>query len=328
MNTFPVNGLDADGTCNGDRIQLMPGTLAGGHCGSGASLRFDGHKLVGTNGARECRDKGLEGASFQVRSGMAGLPVVTLTITNVDNFNEEGTEYQGYRIANGSGSNTLCDYETATQVLTELGFPGGSGSSCPPAGSSVGSAEPHSDLVVALPGPIYSVTTGAQTGDGSNFFNLACVGDALAKTAFYQIDDTPQVTTAALRMITARYGGSDQPFTIRGIPITVQQDGSAEKRTAKDDPVPEALWDDNGKAMCLATPRLLTIAGAPQSIPSCLQTEACGSAGCASGSAFTQGLEQQLGIGSCGSSFGPGSGVLFQSWTGGDGRAVLARRHK
>ena len=323
MNVFPINGLAADGTCNNDQIQLMPGTLSGGHCGSGASLGFDGHKLVGTNGPSDCHDKGLEGASFQIRSGMAGLPGVTLTITKVDDFKEEGIKYQGYRIVNGNGNHTLCDYETAAQVLTDLGFPGGSGSSCPPEGSSVGSAEPHADMVVALPGPVYSQTTGAQTDDGSGFFNLACAGDALAKTAFYQIDETPAITTAALRMITARYGGSDQPFTIRGIPITVQQDLGTDDRAKL---VPEALWDDTGKAMCLATPRLLSLPGAPQSLPSCLQPTGCPSGGCTSGSAYTQDLEAQLGIGSCGSDFGSGSGVLFQSWTGGDGTSVLSRR--
>jgi hypothetical protein len=318
-NVFPVNGLNAAGTCNGDEIQLLPDTLNGGRCGSGASLTFDTHDntLVGKNGNDECRHDKLQGATFQVRSGQQGLPVVTLTIAKVDHFNEEGVEYEGYRIVDAGGSNSLCDYTAAAQVLTELGFGSGSGSACPPLGSSVGSAEPYADLVAALPGPIYNQTDGSVIpSDGSGFFNLACAQDALAKTAFYKINGSAGTTTAALRMITARYGGSNQPYTVRGIPITVQQDSTLDSSQL----VPEAKWDDTGKAMCLSTPRLTTIAGAPQSIPGCLDPTG-------SGSDWTSKLRSQLGIGSC-SDFGSSSGELFRSWTGGDGAAVLTYRHK
>src|SRR5262245_44675648 len=51
VNRFPINGLsnDGQGGCNRSGVQLLPHSLQGGGCGSGADLALDptGTKLIG-----------------------------------------------------------------------------------------------------------------------------------------------------------------------------------------------------------------------------------------------------------------------------------------
>jgi hypothetical protein len=314
---FPVNGLGAGGACNPDGIQLLPGTLHAGGCPDGADLTFDAidKKLVGTkNGETVCEGVALEHSKFQIRGD--NLAPVELTIANVTSFEPQNaaTGYppvEGYRIEYRGHS--TCDVQTSLEVLGALGFSAISqDQSCQLDENATSTPEPDADLVVALPGPLYNQVSGEPLASGNSFFNLACATDALAKTSFYELDGTPAATTAALRMITARYDGV-HPFTMRGIPIYwVDTPGVGSPGAGY---IPEAKWDSTGKASCLATPRLLTLPGAPANLPACLQPASCGPAGCTTAAAWTAALAQQLGVSACGDfSNDANSGVLFQSF--------------
>ena len=317
-NVFPINGLGANGACNPDGIQLLPGTLRGGGCANGADLTFDAatQKLTGTkNGRTVCEAAALEHATFLVR-GISATPL-ELTIAKVETFTPQDAAagyapVEGYRIE--YHGHTTCDYETSLQVLNDLGLAQPAAEqSCSPYASAGSAQEPNADLVVAMPGPLYNQVTGEPLVGTGGLFNLACAADALAKTSFYDLDDSPQTVTASLRMITARYDGV-HAFTMRGIPLSWVLDPTA----GPADPtlVPEAKWDANGKVTCIATPRLMSLPGAPASLPSCLQPAGCGPSGCATAAAWTSALEAQLGVAACGADFDGdvGSGVLFQSY--------------
>jgi ADYC domain-containing protein len=274
-NTFPVNGLAVGGTgiCNPVDIQLIPQSLQGGGCRSGTDLTIDssGTKLVGMRGGSiVCHDEELAGSSFIVRSNLA---TITFTIAEVRHFATDDPGHRdvtGYRIEIGGAS--ACDVANATRVRRELlaalapEFP-------PPSGLVPFHPGPNDDLVIPVPGPIYRLNDTAVDPTTSTLFNLACVGDALAKRTLdglYTPGAGPR-NQSALKLLTATY--CEKPYTAQGIDIEWLSAQAAQKEL-------EAEWG-GGKAGCLDTPRLTRIKDAsggwvsPKLFPRDLQPKGC-----------------------------------------------------
>jgi hypothetical protein len=286
-NIFPINGVSADGNgaCNADGIQVMPGSLEG--CPEPHSdlvLDDTGTRLIGKKHGRiTCEGERLEHATFQVRSPTHG---VTLQISRFRQFNDDGPyhlRHEGYQITHDG--NQLCDLEKARGALKSLGFNEPPEHYAPhvPHGYHPG---PNDDLVVAMPGPVFNVNTAEpiKHPDPANFFNLACVGDALAKASFYKLTGDARDTKAALRMITANYCG--RRMTVRGMHIEWQSFPPKPLESTE----LEAEWDQDGKAICIGTPRLMDLRVdpgdgmlAPQELSPELQPKGCESKASPSG---------------------------------------------
>jgi len=302
-NTFPINGLSMDGSgeCNQAHIQLIPQSLTGGGCPSGADLTFDKPtgKLVGKRGGKTvCSGQALAGATFIVRSLSA---TAMFTIANVRNFQVQGTSYEGFRIESGGAS--MCEPAIAARVLHELGFGRGApkpvgGPAFVPDGFTPGFDD---DLVIALGGPVFDQVQQidrAIADTEGRFFNLACVGDALAKLTLNKLTfSTEELTETALKMITANYCG--RPLTVRGIEIEpIVTDRAATH---------EASWHAR-KAGCIDTPRLMKtkVNGrpvAPQDLPPDLQPRGCFDEATGRGTCDHNGwitaLRRQCGVDTC-----------------------------
>jgi len=257
-NIFPINGMSADGAgaCNRDGIRLEPHSLQGPKCTEADSdLMLDDTrtKLVGKKHGRiTCAGDQLDGASFTVRAGRQSLP---LTISQVRQFDDDSPYHQhheGYQIKNGNAQ--LCDLNAAREALYTLGFkkvPDPEPKPLRPYGYHLGD---NDDLVIAMPGPAFDVNTAEpiEHPDPAHFFNLACVGDALAKASFYKLTGDARDTMAALRMITANYCG--KRMTVRGMHIEWESYPPPLKSK-----VLEAEWDRDGRALCIEKPRLMDL---------------------------------------------------------------------
>jgi hypothetical protein len=187
----------------------------------------------------------------------------------------DGNQYEGYRIESGGGS--ACEPAAALRIRRQLGLV--SEDQPPPdplpkpAGYQFG---PHDDLVIAVDGPLYDLHDGLMAGSRDHWFNLACAGDALAKRTLYNLytasDDARNET--ALRMLTANYCG--KPYTVPGVKLEWERSSTPTTKTRPE----EARWKD-GKAICLDTPRLMTIVAdgntpiPPTSFPDQLQPQGC-----------------------------------------------------
>lgn len=253
-NIFPVNGVSANGACNADGIQLIPGSLESRQCGPGFDLTFETDsttgtaKLIGTKpGHPPCKGPALENATFFVRSPWRRLQ---LTIDKVEQFPDEAHgQHEGYRITGNRHS--TCDLAGARQVLQDLGFRVPAAEEPPESYIAGGYVHQASeDLVIAMPGPIFHPHTAEPIpGLDLGMFNLACAGDALAKTNFYGLGRNAQFAKAALRMFTANYCGTR--LTVRGMQIEWEV-----SPTAKGERETEAWWDQDGRAICIEHPRL------------------------------------------------------------------------
>jgi hypothetical protein len=281
VNGFPINGFskDAGGACNPSGVQLIPHSLQGGDCGSGADLGLDptGTRLIGTRlGKVVCTGEELTGASFLVRSFARATQTFTIANVRPITMIDGARKYEGYRIESGGGS--VCEPATALRIRHQLGLVSDTKepvSALPiPAGYQFG---PHDDLVIAVDGPLYDHRDQLVAGSRDHWFNLACAGDALAKRSLYDLylasDDARNDT--ALRMLTANY--CDKPVTVPGIELewaTSTGDGTTTRHE-------EARWHA-GKAICLDTPRLATLHMtadgkqiSPLDFPPPLQPEGC-----------------------------------------------------
>jgi hypothetical protein len=259
VNGFPINGFskDAAGACNPGGVQLLPRSLEGGGCGSGADLGFETQgRLIGRRGDTVvCSGEQLTGATFLVRSHARAT--MAFTIAGVRKFRVGGADFEGYRIESGGGS--ACEPQVAERVRRQLGVVGDqtkpvSDAELTAAGYTFG---PHDDLVIA--------DTRAQ------WFNLACAGDALAKRTLLglQVADDGHNETA-LRMLTANYCG--KPYTVRGMKVEWIRALLTGAR--------EARWTA-GKAICIDTPRLMKLEVVdgvpfpPNKLPAQLQPRGC-----------------------------------------------------
>jgi hypothetical protein len=246
--------MSANGTCNADNIQLIPGSLEGGECIEGSDLALDqtGTKLIGRkHGQITCSGQALVKAYFLVASSSGQL---RLMIDEVKLFTDDTPghkQHEGYRIT--SLGRSTCDLDGARNVWQNLGFH-------MPNVSALGSytagdykKETNEDFVVAVAGPIFNPTSAEPIpGLDPGMFNLACTGDALAKASFFGLVRDAQYTKAALRMITANYCGTR--LTVRGMPLEWESPpGSDEPRDT------EAKWDHDGVALCIDHPRLAVV---------------------------------------------------------------------
>jgi hypothetical protein len=287
INGFPINGLRANGECNKEGVQLVPGSLAGGATGrcAGATLDYEDNHLVGraADGSIKCRDKDLVGATFEVRSWVprsASDPTKLSARIRIDDANPHSQDRAETRIgyslrevsSPGSGG-TLCGAEAATRLRGQLGLK-------PTPGLASPSAE--TDVVIPVASELYDndgswVPVAKGWRDRSRtWLNLACAGDALAKRSLYQLySDSTERSRANLRMLTANYCG-DRPLTMRGM-LVRWVDGTPERR--------EAQWSSDG-ATCLEKPRVIYRDSAvPQNVPDYLPPELkklCGGKECAS----------------------------------------------
>jgi ADYC domain len=328
-NTFPINGLDSD-QCNADYMVLVGGSLHGGGCGDGADLALDstGHHIVGMRaGTTACQGSALEHAKFTV-----GGPTDTaeLEIAKVKTSNIDGSDYEQYKIEYKHQS--VCKYAVSMDVDTHIGSGGHTPVACDWPNGSAGDGSDDDLFVVAMGGPIFSsidASVVSEPNNNPNFFNLACVGDALAKTMFWSLDDTVSNTVAALRMITARYFDA-QAFTKRGMFIDFGSDGSA-----KGLPI-EAEWNYAGSAVCIHQPRLLTYADEnnikPDQMPLCVQPPACLATPCNTDKKYLTGLRGNTGGSAIPDCVGSaGSDILYVSYGGSDsgsGNTMLTRRSR
>jgi hypothetical protein len=343
-NIFPVNGLSANGSaeCNKNGIKLLPGSLHGGGCAAGLTLDIDvsGKRLIGRpdGPGSPCEGPQLEGASFVVRSPWQELP---LKISKVKSFDENEETYEGYQITDLDGEN-LCQYSAARSFLFQLGFPkeqSDDEAHIRPDGSQ---PEPYDDFVVAMRGPLYDANTSKPiTIDDQKFFQLACVGDALAQTYFLRdalnLGGNKAQTSAVLRMITANYCG--QRMTIRGMKLEFPKPQAVQPealRVGAPDPDLEAEWRIDGNALCIGTPRLMTLRTdgklfPPEQLPGSLQPNGCrsGNAGKCNEYDWIAALERQCGISSCPGPIVNGvplPGVFLTSRVGASGKLRIEKQ--
>jgi hypothetical protein len=303
VNGFPVNGFskEARGACNSSGVQLLPHSLQGGDCGSGADLGLDpsGTRLIGSrNGKVVCTGEELTGASFLVRSSTPATVAFTITsVRPIVSTNGAGA-FEGYRIESGGGS--ACEPATALRIRRQLGLvpevqqPA---AALPvPAGYQFG---PHDDLVIAVDGPLYDEKDRLVAGSRDHWFNLACAGDALAKRSLYGLylasDDARNDT--ALRMLTANYCG--KPYTVPGVELEWKTSNPAPEILRE-----EAMWQ-GGKALCIGTPRLITVHVAkdnqllsPADLPAQLQPGTCRGLPC-DADGWTQALRTECHLPAC-----------------------------
>jgi hypothetical protein len=279
VNTFPVNGFTKgrQGACNIAGVQLLPQSLQGGGCGSGADLALDptGTRLIGTRrGEVVCSGERLAGATFTVRSfTKAALAFTIASVRPIQGLHDK--TYEGYRIESGGAS--ACEPEVAQRVRRQLDLvakepePGPSVAAPPtPAGHQPG---PHDDLVIPVDGPLYDSRDQLIEDSRAHWFNLACAGDALAKRTLYDlhVGGNDAGNDTALRMLTANYCGKS--YTVPGIEIGWLP---ADERLK----LLEARWHA-GKAVCIDTPRLMTLQVTkgetynPALLPAQLQPEGC-----------------------------------------------------
>lgn len=324
-NIFPVNGLSSSGACNSDEIQLMPGSLHGGDCGDHATLEIDSTQtqLIGTkNGARVCAGKGLEHASFTLRSGGAS---VELMIETVKPITEGLHSYEGYRIVRHG--KPACDYDESLEILEQLGF---HPKHPPPNFSPVKGEGSNADYVVAMGGPIYDVVNATVIPhEGEGFFNLACAGDALAKTAFFDLRDHE---TAALRMITAKYA-TNHAYTVRGMMIDWKK-----FHTTDQPPPTEAFWDADGKVLCLEHPRLLDLKDdtgqivPAQQLPAqpagCTSDPKGGPPGTCDQQHWVENLQKESNVAGKTCASVPAGTYVLQSWSDPSGKLILTPKNQ
>lgn len=275
INGFPINGLRANGECNKEGVQLVPGSLVGGTAGkcAGATLDYENNQLVGrrADGSVKCRDKELVGATFEIRSWVprsTNDPTKLSVRIRIDDATPHVQDYAetraGYALreasAPGSGG-TLCGAAASTHLRGQLGL-----------NPTPGLASPSSenDLVIPLSSELYDfdgsvISVGPKWRDRSlTWLNLACAGDALAKRSLYQLaTDSVERSRANLRMLTANYCG-DRPLTMRGM-LVRWIDGVPAQR--------EARWS-SVRATCLNTPRVIYRDDArPEKVPDYLPPE-------------------------------------------------------
>lgn len=313
VNTFPANGLYS-GQCNGDHVKLVAGSLNGPDC-QGADLSFDAdnHRLVGKKGSATC--KHLKDATFQIGGRR---DVATLTIKEVKKIKQNGHEYEAYKIMGPFGA--VCNYDNALKTLESMG--NSSAHKPLPCEWPANTSEPDSsgldaDFAIAIGGPIFSEVTGnpLDPTDTIPFFNIACADDALAKTTFWDLNQTVRKTSAALRMITARYFDT-QSFTKEGLPLDFGRDGSGGGRDL------EARWNANGDVTCIKRPRLLAFAKQhrinPKDFPACVMPPGCSTHQCKDEKSWLDALMQGSGSGapikSCDG--GPGSDDVYSTFSG------------
>lgn len=307
-NSFPINGLTTTGAgaCNPEHTQLMPGSLSGGGCGSGADLTVEatpglsGLSLVGKrDGKIVCRDRQLEGATFRVRSYNEAVAVFTIDKVEQVKSNVTDLTYEAYRIEVGRKS--ACESEVADSVRLVLGL------STHAKDVTVPGYKPDDDdlLVMVVPGPLYDRTDTTITGISDSWFNLACVRDGLAKRLLWGLYKTSQNqgpraedsknetalrNETALKVITARYCNT-RAYTMRGATFRIT-------RPPLNLDV-EARWK-GGRAVCLKRPRALMIEGVqdmPGELPDQLQPVGCGGSITCNRTQWIAALRKECGLG-------------------------------
>ena len=315
VNNFPINGLSkrADGACNASGVQLLPHSLQGGGCGKAADLALGpgGTQLIGTrNGQVVCTGDQLAGATFLVRSFASATLALTIASVRPIITLDGKAQYEGYRIE--SGGVPACDSVAALSIQRRLGLVDTEapvGALPKPVGDPPG---PNDDLVIAVDGPLYNRADKLIPGSQDRWFNLACARDSLAKRSLYGLytagDDATNET--ALRMLTANYCG--KPYTVAGVELQWEVHS----------PVPqirheEARWH-GGKAICIDTPRLMTLATAnrpiaPADLPAQLQPGGCASQHC-DANRWTQALRAECQLPACGELPTPAPQFEFDSF--------------
>lgn len=250
VNGFPINGLRPNGECNAQGIQLLPGSMAGGagnKC-AGATLDFDDqdNTLIGRRGKDiVCSGEDLENASFVVRSWRNQSQ--TIHVRSVAMYMDSTGEFRkAYHIV-GSGA-SLCLKEHSKKLLEQLQVDRSYSADSDPVA--------RDQFVVPIRSELYNIHGAAYDINPDwrlqerEWLHLACVGDALAKRSFYDLQtDNLSRSRAALRMLTANYCGK-MPITTRGIEINW-----GFQRTDLGCSV-EAGWTEDG-ASCITRPRIL-----------------------------------------------------------------------
>lgn len=282
VNTFPINGLSkrADGACNASGVQLLPHSLQGGRCGVGADLGLDpsGTRLVGTrNGQTVCTGEHLAGATFQVRSFAPATLTFTIASVRPIVTLDGKAQYEGYQLERDGVP--ACNARTAQLIKQDLGLVSADASVSALSTPSGDPSVPQDDLVIAVDGPLYDHADKLIVGSQDRWFNLACARDSLAKRSLYGLytagDDARNET--ALHMLTANYCG--KPYTVPGVELQWEVHNSIPQIRQE-----EALWH-GGKAICLDTPRLMTLTTgnnpiAPADLGSQLQPRGCADQSC------------------------------------------------
>lgn len=248
INAFPINGLRPNGDCNGDGMQLVPGSLKGGKCTGNMTLDIAGDKLIGTDGTNKCEGIDLEGASFEIRTAKGSERITIAEVTEYTAPN--GKKFPAYRMEwkDNNGTKTALCEKGGQELRKKLGVAAMKWSDDLP--------DPEHELVIPIVSELYDEDGAAvakplpgwQDKTKIEWNHLACVDDALAKRSInghFKPSD-PAFSRAALRMWTADYCGG-RPFTMRGRMFAWGNDPEL--------PI-EAQWTEDG-ASCLTKPRII-----------------------------------------------------------------------
>src|SRR3569623_1928082 len=305
VNSFPINGLDPAGigTCNPEHVRIDPGNAGKPVKCPNGSVQYSattGTLVIKHPAGATCAGTDLIGASFTARTDSGN---VKLTIKDVITIPVGSATKEAYRIVASIPGSTpsaadlsVCDSTRAGQTRAEMGLPPNIGtySATSPTWTPP-PPPPHRDFVIALPGPLYTNTV--QTiASSDGFFNLACVGNSLAKLTVEGVTLPTDGTTtqyAALRMMTDTF--CNVPRTTAGMNLHYSRGlGSGSG-------VLEAEWTAAG-ATCLEDPRLSQEGDYPSVVFSAdLIPPGCGSAGhqfCATFSDFASKVREECATGS------------------------------
>lgn len=259
----PIEGLHLGGLANARGIRLIPDSLRGGRCTAVGPIDVQGGELVGQSTRGPCRGAGLLGARFQLEITAPDRrpQLVTIRIKEVGQVYTWTQEpapqpLATYLLVEHQTDAPICPQNEAWMEPSWQQVP------LNPDFAPVWHTPTRHAIVVR--GETYDGTDATVALSGSaaaDWFNIACAGTAIAKMRLLGLapldpSSSPEQRQATLKMITARYCGSDS-FTEPGMPVLWRSEPytpyNGLPEFARVGEI-EARWDEHG-AVCLSHAR-------------------------------------------------------------------------
>lgn len=267
-NAAEVNGrslaeLNLSGVKNSSGVKYV-GLQSPLGLSPGWTLTAEGGELVAVKGGDERRGDALVGFKLLLEMKLLGLLPLTVPVIITEYHEAEpwalgGAPLPAYTLVYADLNNPLVLRGVCNDELLD----------------------PLVSTVTVLYGERYDEASKTVLADQDGWLNIACAGSALAKLKMMNYGPqadfdglgnpaTPAQRQATLKMITADYCGTGEPFTENGTPLIWENaSGTIEPSPLWTPGEVEAVWTDAG-ALCLDTPRLGDTVGAlPCALPPC-----------------------------------------------------------
>lgn len=286
INAFPIDGLHPGACANGDHRWGVAGSLRArpGVC-TDAPMTLDLDRrgyLVGrdpTTGQVRCRGAALVGATFKVAADRDGETVIQppreaeIMITDmamIAGTGAGGGRIPAYALAPaGKLEASLCDRADADGWLRD--WLGGKLTAGPASRTPVVTDDralrtlapsEAGRYAIAMAGEVYDRRGQPMTGGARGWWNLACVGAALAESRIRGLDHRPDLPAAeqaashraALMLLTAKYKEGIS-YTVHGPQIRWRPLTCGRHCRPASGELLEARWGEEG-ATCLSRARL------------------------------------------------------------------------